>query len=113
MANGANPNRDSHHCRRPNRGRQDAFAVELANRLDGEIIGADAYQVYRGMEMLTGQPTREILLRAPHHLIGFLPPSEAFDAARFAILAREKISEIFRGAKCQSLQAAPACTSRR
>ena len=72
-----------------------AFAVELANRLDGEIIGADAYQVYRGMEILTGQPTtRNRFRRAPHHLIGFLPPAEAFDAARFATLAREKISEI-------------------
>jgi tRNA dimethylallyltransferase len=72
-----------------------AFAVELANRLDGEIISADAYQVYRGLETLTGQPTRELLSQAPHHLIGFLGPTEAFDAARFASLAREKISEVF------------------
>jgi len=71
-----------------------AFAVELANRLDGEILGADAYQVYRGMEILTGQPTREILSAVPHHLIGFLPPVEAFEAAHFATLAREKISEV-------------------
>ena len=70
------------------------FAVDLANRLDGEIIGADAYQVYRGLETLTGQPTRETLSAVPHHLIGFLPPSEAFDAARFATLARERISEV-------------------
>ena len=96
MANGANPNRRLPIIvAGPTGVGKSAFAVELANRLDGEIIGADAYQVYRGMEMLTGQPTREILLRAPHHLIGLLPPTEIFDAARFAILAREKISEIF------------------
>ncbi len=71
-----------------------AFAVDLANRLDGEVIGADAYQVYRGMEILTGQPTREMLSAVPHHLIGFLTPAEAFDAARFATLARERISEV-------------------
>jgi tRNA dimethylallyltransferase len=71
-----------------------AFAVELANRLDGEIIGADAYQVYRGLEALTGQPRRELLSQVPHHLIGCLAPTEAFDAARFANLARKKIAEI-------------------
>jgi tRNA dimethylallyltransferase len=94
VANGANPNRLPVIVAGPTGVGKTAFAVELANRLDGEIIGADAYQVYRGLEILTGQPTREILLRAPHHLIGFLPPAEAFDAARFAILAREKISEV-------------------
>ncbi len=71
-----------------------AFAVDLANRIDGEVIGADAYQVYRGMEILTGQPTRETLSAVPHHLVGFLSPGEAFDAARFATLARERISEV-------------------
>ena len=71
-----------------------AFAVALANRVDGEIIGADAYQVYRGLETLTGQPSREILSAVPHHLIGFLPPTEAFDAGRFVTLAGERISEV-------------------
>ena len=96
MANGANPSRRLPIIvAGPTGVGKTAFAVELANRLDGEIIGADAYQVYRGMEMLTGQPIREVLQRASHHLIGFLPATETFDAARFAILAREKISEIF------------------
>jgi tRNA dimethylallyltransferase len=71
-----------------------AFAVELANRLDGEILGADAYQVYRGMEVLTAQPDPGLLSAVPHHLTGFLSPADAFDAARFVSLAREKISEI-------------------
>ncbi|HEY5778590.1 MAG TPA: tRNA (adenosine(37)-N6)-dimethylallyltransferase MiaA [Terrimicrobiaceae bacterium] len=71
-----------------------AFAVELANRLDGEILGADAYQVYRGMEILTAQPDHESRSAVPHHLIGFLSPAEPFDAAHFVTLAREKISKI-------------------
>ena len=71
-----------------------AFAVELANRLDGEILGADAYQVYRGMEILTAQPDHESRWAVPHHLIGFLSPAEPFDAAHFVALAREKISKI-------------------
>jgi tRNA dimethylallyltransferase len=71
-----------------------AFAVELAKRLEGEIIGADAYQVYRGLEILTGQPSPETLLAVPHHLIGCFPLTQAFNAAQFAVLAREKISEV-------------------
>jgi tRNA dimethylallyltransferase len=71
-----------------------AFAVDLANELDGEILGADAYQVYRGLEILTGQPTSEMLSAAPHHLIGFLPHTEVFDAGRFATIMRERISEV-------------------
>jgi tRNA dimethylallyltransferase len=71
-----------------------AFAVELAIRFGGEVVGADAFQIYPGLEILTAQPTPDMLARVPHHLIGFLPPSEPFDAARFAALAREKIAEI-------------------
>jgi len=71
-----------------------AFAVELALRFDGEIVGADAYQVYAGMEVLTAQPGPELTTRVPHHLFGFLAPSEPFDAARYAAMAREKISAI-------------------
>ncbi len=71
-----------------------SFAVELASRFGGEILGADAFQVYSGLEILAAQPDAELRARVPHHLIGFLPPSESFDAARFANLAREKIAEV-------------------
>lgn len=68
------------------------FAAELAFRLGGEILGADAYQVYAGMEILTAQP--ELPGVVPHHLIGFLPPTESFDAARFVVLAKDRIAQI-------------------
>jgi len=71
-----------------------AFAVELATWLDGEIIGADAYQVYRGLEILTAQPGPALQARVPHHLVGFLSPSESFDAASYVLLAQAKIAEI-------------------
>lgn len=70
------------------------FAVELATRLNGEILGADAYQVYASLPILTAQPGPELLGQVPHHLIGCLPVSETFDAARFVHLAREKMREI-------------------
>lgn len=70
------------------------FAVELALRFDGEIIGADAYQVYAGLEVLTSQPSAELRSRVPHHLVGFLSPSEKFDAATFRQLAQACIADI-------------------
>jgi len=50
--------------------------------------------VYAGLEILTSQPSPELRSRVPHHLVGFLSPSEKFDAAAFRQLARERISEI-------------------
>ncbi|HEU4679973.1 MAG TPA: tRNA (adenosine(37)-N6)-dimethylallyltransferase MiaA, partial [Terrimicrobiaceae bacterium] len=96
MANGANLRRNTPIIvAGPTGVGKSAFAVELATRLDGEILGGDAYQAYRGMEILTAQPDRELLDTVPHHLIGFLSPAEPFDAARYASLARARISEIW------------------
>ncbi len=71
-----------------------AFSVELAERLDGEIVGADAFQIYSGLPILTAQPAPEITRRVPHHLIGILDPREACNAARFAEMARQCIRSI-------------------
>ncbi|MGC3989083.1 MAG: tRNA (adenosine(37)-N6)-dimethylallyltransferase MiaA [Chthoniobacteraceae bacterium] len=82
-------------------------AVEVAERLNAEIIGADAFQVYRGLEILTAQPAPELQKRVPHHLIGCLPGSEPFDVNRYleqahaaaaAILARGKVPLVVGGA---------------
>ena len=73
-----------------------ALAVEAAMALGGEIINADAFQVYQGMEILTAQPSLEDKERVPHHLYGFLPAFEEFDAARFGALAKLKIAEVQR-----------------
>ena len=69
-----------------------AAAVELAERLgNAEIISADAYQVYRGMPIITAAPTAEEQARIPHHLVGFLDPSEENAAASHARRAGECI----------------------
>jgi tRNA dimethylallyltransferase len=57
-----------------------AIALALAQSLEGEIVNADAYQVYRGLEILSAAPGPEDLARVPHHLFGILDPSESFDA---------------------------------
>ncbi len=71
-----------------------ALAIELAERLGGEIVNADAFQLYQGMDICTAKPSAADQARVPHHLFGVIPPSEVCDAQRFAELARPIIAEI-------------------
>jgi tRNA dimethylallyltransferase len=71
-----------------------ALAVAVAERCGGEIIGADAFQIYRGLDILTAKPSAELRARVPHHLVGGIPLTQAFDVAQHLTLARERIEEI-------------------
>lgn len=71
-----------------------ALALALARKVDGEIVNGDAFQVYRGLEILSATPSPEEMASSPHHLFGILDPEEAMDAAKYATLAEEIISEI-------------------
>ena len=70
------------------------FAVEIAERLGTEIIGADAFQIYQGFEILSGKPSAVLQSRVKHHLIGVLRVMENCDAARYTELASKKIQEL-------------------
>jgi tRNA dimethylallyltransferase len=70
------------------------IAVEVAERCDGEIVGADAFQIYQGLDILTAKPSPELGARVPHHLIGEIPLTQAFDVARYLELARERLAQI-------------------
>lgn len=78
----------------PTAGGKTALAVELAKRMNGEIISADSMQVYRGMPIATAQPTKKERCGVPHHLIGFLDPGTPFSVAKYQALAFEKIRDI-------------------
>jgi tRNA dimethylallyltransferase len=71
-----------------------ALAVAVAERCDGEIVGADAFQVYRGLDLLTAKPPADLLARVPHHLIGEIPLMQSFDVAQYLARAREHIEAI-------------------
>lgn len=71
-----------------------ALSLSLAEKLGGEIVNGDAFQLYRGLEVLTAAPSEEERARCPHHLFGVIGPDEAMDAARYAGLAGETIREI-------------------
>jgi tRNA dimethylallyltransferase len=71
-----------------------ALALALAEELGGEIINADALQVYRGLDIGTAKPGAQERARIPHHLIDILAPDERYSAGEFARRAREAIADI-------------------
>jgi tRNA dimethylallyltransferase len=75
------------------------IAYHLAIRLNAEIISADAFQIYRGMEIGTAQPPLSWLKKVPHHLIGERFPEEQWNAVEFAQKARKIIDERMRKGK--------------
>ncbi|MBT8036847.1 MAG: tRNA (adenosine(37)-N6)-dimethylallyltransferase MiaA [Verrucomicrobiae bacterium] len=70
------------------------MAIEMARLVDGEVVNADAYQLYRGLETISAAPTREELAQVPHHLYGVLDPAETCDAMRFRELALPVVDAI-------------------
>lgn len=71
-----------------------SLAIALARELDGEIVNADAFQVYRGLEILSAAPTDEERAQCPHHLFGIRELYQPMDAATYAALAGEVIVDI-------------------
>lgn len=71
-----------------------ATAVELAERLGGEIVSADAFQVYRGLDIGTAKPSVELRERAPHHLIDISEPDEQYNVAQFLADAKAAVEKI-------------------
>lgn len=60
-----------------------AYALELARAQQGQIISADAFQVYRGMDIGTAKVSQAIRGEIPHHLIDIITPSESYSVANF------------------------------
>lgn len=71
-----------------------ALALELAAEHDGEIVNADAFQLFRGLDVLTAAPSPTERAAAPHHLFGVLDPDEPNDAQSYATMASRVIAEI-------------------
>ncbi len=70
------------------------IAAEVASRCGGEVVGADAFQIYEGMPTLTAKPGRDVLMKAPHHLVGVVPLARSFDVAQYLETAARCIEEI-------------------
>jgi tRNA dimethylallyltransferase len=70
------------------------LALQLAERINGEIVTVDSMQVYRGLDIGTAKPTAAERARVPHHLLDVAELYEPFDAARFCLLAESAVAHI-------------------
>ena len=70
------------------------ISLQLAERMDGEIISVDSRLFYRGMDIGTAKPSAQELQRVPHLLIDLVDPDENLSLAVFQSLARSAISEV-------------------
>jgi tRNA dimethylallyltransferase len=71
-----------------------AIAMAVAQRIGGEIISVDSRQVYLEMDIGTAKATSQQRAAVPHHGLDLLPPSERYNAGRFAQDARRWITDI-------------------
>jgi tRNA dimethylallyltransferase len=71
-----------------------AASIQLAKRLDGEIVSADSRLLYRGMDIGTAKPTKEEMENVPHHLIDVADPDENWSLAIYQREAYKIIDDI-------------------
>ncbi len=76
-----------------------SLSVELAKKLDGEIIGLDSRQIYEGMSIGTAQPTQDEMEGIQHHLMGFQDPAIPISAGIYTSKVKEKVTEIQKNGK--------------
>ena len=70
------------------------FSIELAKKVNGEIISGDSMQVYKQMDIGTAKITQDEMSGIPHHMIDILEPNENFSAYEFKNRAQRLIKEI-------------------
>ncbi|MCG8468689.1 MAG: tRNA (adenosine(37)-N6)-dimethylallyltransferase MiaA [Gemmatimonadetes bacterium] len=76
-----------------------SLAIEVARRIDGEILSLDSRQAYEGFEIGTAAPTSDERGAAPHHGVGFLAPEERYGAGRFVRCADDWLRQIARAGR--------------
>ena len=73
------------------------IAADVAREVGAEIVSADAFQIYRGLDLLTAKPDASTLANAPHHLIGTVPFTEEMNAEKF-----RRLKKLIRAASSRS-----------
>src|SRR5205814_1256361 len=70
------------------------LAADVAANVGGEVVSADAFQIYRGLDLLTAKPDALTLSKAPHHLVGSAPLDEEMNAEKFRTQALSALAEV-------------------
>ena len=71
-----------------------SLALEVAEQLGAEIVNADAFQIYRGLDILTAKPDWHAQARVPHHLLGQISLAESMSAVQFREMAGAALADI-------------------
>jgi tRNA dimethylallyltransferase len=71
-----------------------AHALQLAERIGGEIVNADSMQIYAGLRVLTAGPSPEEVARAPHHLFEVVDAAVGWSVGRWLEVATRALAEI-------------------
>ncbi len=71
-----------------------AMAIQLAERLNGEIVSADSRYLYRYMDIGTAKPSAADRARVPHHLIDVTDPDQAWSLSQYQTAAFQAIAEV-------------------
>lgn len=72
------------------------LAIELAKRIDGEIVSCDSMQIYKYMDIGTAKPTKQEMSEVVHHMIDVVLPDEEFSVAKYKDMAEGCIEDILR-----------------
>jgi tRNA dimethylallyltransferase len=70
------------------------ISIELAKKINGEIVSADSMQIYKDMNIGTAKPTTEEMQGITHYMISVISPSESFNLAMYKEMAEKCIEEI-------------------
>jgi tRNA dimethylallyltransferase len=70
------------------------LGADVAREINAEIVSTDAFQIYRGLDLLTAKPEASTLAKVPHHLIGTMSLSEEMNAEKYRRAATRAIDEI-------------------
>lgn len=75
------------------------LAIEIAKRIDAEIISLDSMAIYREMDIGTAKPTAEQRQSVPHHLLDIIAPTESFSVSSYVLAAKEAAEAILERGK--------------
>ena len=76
-----------------------SVSIELAKKINGEIISADSMQIYKEMDIGTAKATKEEKQNIPHYMLDVVAPNESFSVAKFKKMAEKHIKEIIKKGK--------------
>ena len=76
-----------------------ALSIELAKKINGEIISADSMQIYKEMNIGSAKPTKDEMQGIKHYLLDYIEPDKRYSVAEYQKEAKKKIKEILNKGK--------------